>query len=250
MKVTPHQHKNQGPHKWWSVEQRFSTRPRLRCQNFSIDNPLLEPEEVSGSFVNFSKEAIQDKDGNAITNSSHELFRGPSVEFDHNRPTVQISKNYQNLGLPNLAEAINNVNSVAMWGVGTRRVKLSNITWERKIYGLCFYYFTISYEFDIDYDTFDRNILDEGTKALNGRFNPATGDWELVNIGGSPPDPDDPRHYTRVKDLKGENIRVLLDGMGQPLDVTGTSATAVYRRVQFYPEYNFFNLGIPVSLDP
>jgi hypothetical protein len=59
-------------------------------------------------------------------------------------------------------------------------------------------------------------LLDEGNKVLNGQFNPTTGDYEVLNINGQPPNPRNPTHFGRFKDRNGENTRVILDGGGLP----------------------------------
>lgn len=259
MKVSIHQEKKGDPNFYWKVEQKFSTVPRQRCHNTTITDPLLEPTRVGGSFVKYTQEATRDKDNNPILYSSHEPIRGPGVEFDESRPTVQIGNNYLNLALSTFSSMLNTVNSVPMWGLPTRTVKLSNVSWTRNLYGVCYYYYTVDYEFDINFNTFDRLILDEGTKALNGRFDPDTGDWVLKRIGGDLPDPDNPNHFVRIKDLRHENIRAPLNGAGLPAGVrvvTGTAGTGTggtttqvaYKLVQKYKESNFFTLGkIPIS---
>lgn len=215
MKVTPLQEKEGDKVKFWKVEQKFTTaRNNQRCQDATIENPLLEPQRVSGSFIKYTEEAVTDKDGGPITNSSHELIRGPHVEFDKSRPTVQIGQNVLNLGLATFSDMVNKVNSVPMWGLPVRTVKLSSVSWTRNVYGVCFFYYTRDFEFDIIYETFDRTILDEGTKALNGEFDQATGAWTLININGVAPDPGNPDHFNRIKDRRFENIRVpLKDGI-------------------------------------
>ena len=236
----------------WTVEQKFMT-PRLlseRCQDDSIEDPLLEPMRISGSFTKYTQEENKDKDGNLILSSSHELFRGPLVEFDKNRPTVQIGQNKSALGLETFSEMIDTVNDSTLWGLGPRKVKLSNVSWERKLYGTCNFYYTRNFEFDINFDTFDRNIVDEGTKVLRGRYlscETGTGTaatiWEVSAAASG--DPDNPLSFQRFKDCHGENTRTLLDGAGAPL----TDKTAlVFVEFARYSESNFLLLGIPTTL--
>ena len=51
--ITPHGPMNE-PGTLWTWEQLFSTRPLVRCQTVSIENPLNEPATESGSFVDYS----------------------------------------------------------------------------------------------------------------------------------------------------------------------------------------------------
>lgn len=256
-KVSIHQEKKGEPNRWWEIEQEFSTRPLSRCQDIQIEDPLLEPDKVSGSFVKYTVEAAYDRFGNLIKSSSHEMFRGPQVEFDRNRPTVHIEQNRATLELSTFSSMIDTVNSAPLWGLGTRRIKLSAAAWERKVLGVCGYYYTRIFDFDIDYNTFDRDLLDEGTKVLNGHWDKATGHWELDTIGGAAPNPNNPQHFSRYKDRNGENARVILDGNGRPADSvigeagtsTGTdsSGPAGTFHLEYYPESNFLLLGVPTS---
>lgn len=214
--------------RWWFVDHTFSTNLGQRCQDNRIEDPLNEPEKLSGSFVKYKEEASRDRFGNAIKSSSHEMFRGPQVEFDNNRPTVVIEKNFSVLGLDTFAEMVDTVNDATLWGLAKRKIKLSNVSWTRKLFGTCNFYFTRRYEFDINFDTFDREVIDEGTKVLQD--------------GGNK---DDPRDFIRYKDQFGENNRVLLDGMGNAL---ANGAAPINITVEKYDESNFLLLGIPTVL--
>lgn len=227
----------------WEVEQEFSTRSFTRCTERSIEDPLLMPPNISGSFVSYVQEVTRDRYGRALKTSSHEIIRGAQVEFDHSNPTVRIEQNLPALGLSSLCSAMNKVNMTYMWGLGRRMVKLSNASWERKLYGTCRYYYTRSLEFDINFNTFDRYVLDEGTKALNGHMGP-NGTWVVDKIGTTTPNPSNPSHFCQYKDAKGENARVVLNGAGVP---AATLEQAGVLKVEYYGEYNFFSLGIPAS---
>lgn len=222
---------------WWVVEQAFSTRPIYRCQTDSIENPLNEPMQLSGSFVKYTKEVSLDKNGNAILNSAKEPLSGQELEFDHHRATVRIQKNILSLPLTTYTNMMNKVNDATLWGCDPRCVKLSNVSWERKLYGVCTYYYTVTYEFDIDFETFDKEVADRGRRTL--LMPPPTGvplaTWKL-----------NPKNYVIAKDLLDENAGVmLLDGAGNTWDGTGTPGKI---QVQYYKEANFLTLGIPTSL--
>jgi len=213
---------------YWTVTQKFSTKPLSRCQDSNIENPLAEPMNLSGGFNKYTYEATRDRFGNFLKSSSHEQFRGSNVERDGNRPTVSIQKNLITLPLSTFAPMVDTVNSSALWGLNKRMIKLSNVSWARKLYGTCTFYYTVTYEFDIRYDTFDPVILDEGSKVLA--------------VGG---DKNNPNHFIIWKDINGENARILLDGNGGILlDATNP----VSKVAEIYFESNFLSLGIPTSL--
>lgn len=214
----------------WEIEQLFSTRPISEENRNEDKNPLLEPDRISGSFVKFTEEVQKNKDGTALRNSSHERIRGPIVEFDANRPTVTIERNLPNLPLSNLSQLIDNVNDRPMWGLAARQVKLSNVSWNRQVYAINdtqSFYYGVSYEFDINFRTFDRKAVDAGKKVLSKGGN--------VN---------NPKDFEAYKDVNGENTTVFLNGMGAPLE-DGDNPVDIL--IQHYPESNLFQLGLPTS---
>lgn len=212
----------------WLVEQTFSNKPRKRCQDAAIEDPLSEPADISGSFLKYTKEAYTDNSGNLLLNSAYELFRGPAVERDANFPTVSIRMNQASIGLATYASMIDCVNDATLWGLGARKVKLENVTWARKLYGTCSFYYTLTYDFKINFATFDRPIVDEGSR--------------VIIAGGTAGNQD---HYKKKKDPQGENVRILLNGAGAALPA-GSPPYIFTKRL--YDERNLLVLGIPTTL--
>lgn len=213
------------PGKFFGVEMEFSTKPITFkfCKDTQFEDPLLEPNKISGSYVTHSEEATADRFGRPIHNSAHEQMRGAHVEFDQTRAKVTIEQNVINLQLGTLGAMVNTVNDRPLWGMPYRSIKLSSFSWEKKFYGNCSFYYTRKLEFDIRADGFDRDLLDEGTKVLNGHWDLLTAGtgsqgWILDNIDGEPPDPTNPEHFIRFKDRRGENAKVILNGSGKPAD--------------------------------
>ena len=216
---------------WWEVEQTFSTKPLSRCQTDTVTNPLSVPDRISGTFSKYTAEVQKDFYGNPIMSSSHELFRGSSVEFDANRPSVSVERNLATLPLSTFAPMVDTVNNSTMWGMGSRKVKLSNVSWTRKMYGTCTFYYTVKYDFNVRYDGFDRVVYDEGTKILNE---------EIEN-----PNKNNPEHFTRYKDVNGDYSRVFLNGNGKMIKV---NEDPVEIAIKYYRQSNFTTLGLPSSL--
>jgi hypothetical protein len=232
------------PSRVYFATQLFSTKPpepdKMRCNTTQVQSPLLEPPKISGNFSKYTEESAFDRFGVQITYSSFEPIRGRPVEFDNNRPTVRIETNVANLNWPLCAALVDTVNALPMWGLPKRCVKLTNVSWERKFYGTCSVYYTRTLEFEIDYNTWDRNIPDVSNLALRGFFN-AAGHWELRLIGGQLPNPNNPSHYEQIKDRSGNNVRMSLNGGGLPAGVCidlrcsrRTSTTPVTRRALRY----------------
>lgn len=203
------------PNRYFEVEQTFSTETDTkRCQEQQIEDPLLEPQKMSGGYTRYQEEIAYDRFGLPIRNSAHERMQGPLLEFDKNRPTVRIEQNVALLEADVWGPMIDTVNEAELWGFSRRCVKLSNVSWELKFYGQCFYYYTRIFEFEIRTDTFDRDLADEGTKVLRGKW--VGNEWVLIQIDGQDPDPGNPSHFDRYRDRDGNLARTLLDGKGKP----------------------------------
>lgn len=247
----------------WKVQQTFDTKPQTHCydqpgtgtNNNEINNPLLEPRKISGTFTKKRKEAVYDRFGDPVENSAFEMLRGPNVEFDVNYPTVRIEQNVAELQLSLLAELIDKVNEAPMWGLPARCVKLSNVSWEKKYHGQCEIYFTRILEFDIDYNTFDRDVPDEGTKVLRGHWDteegsPTYGQY-LVDADA---DYLNPKDYIRFTDPLHNPCRVRLNGYGVPFDTDETTPgtaddIAGLIHIEYYGQDDLFQLDIPTDLE-
>lgn len=213
----------------WLVEQVFTNKPGKNRQDSPIENPLDQPPDISGSFLKYQKEAYQDRYGDLLLNSSRELMRGNQVEKDANFPTISIKINQAAIGLATYAAMIDGVNDAAMWGLPPRTIKLDNVGWARRVFAwACSYYYTINYEFKIDVNTFDRFLVDKGSRVLMP--------------GGTAGKQDD---YKKTKDKAGENIEVLLNGNGGLL---AAGAPPVVLRKQLYFPVNLLSLGVPSQL--
>lgn len=244
--IRPDQHKEGDPHRFYRVEQTFSTKPVRRCQDSSIQNPVLEPDKISGSFSRYTEENVKDRNSKIVKSSSHEVFTGPQVEWDASRPSVTIEQNRFDLELELLAELVNKVNDAPLWGLAARKVKLSSVSWEEKWYGTCNKYYTRRLEFDINFDTFDRNIPDQGTKVLDGSWDKT--DPNIWNPKAGT-DKNNPRHFIKFTDNKGHPTKTLLDGNGNPLTNSGGAAPVpVDIKFERYTQDNLLKLGIPTTI--
>jgi len=226
----------------WLVTQTFGTKPINRCQDVEVEDPLMEPMRISGSFVKYLKEISEDKDGNVIASISGEKIRGSSMEFDDHRATVRVSQNVAALGLSTFTEMMNTVNDAKLWGLDSRHIKLSNVTWERKVYGTCNYYYTRAFEFEIDFDDFDRSVPDVSRKVLYGSWNQTVPPAYVI---GGLSDKTNLQHYLAFQDPKGNPGEVFLNDNGGPVT---SLADARKIDVEYYGESNFLTLGIPTSL--
>lgn len=232
----------------WDVEVEFTTKADAkRCMEERNTDPLLIPDRISGGSVKYVEEATRDRFGQPIKYSSHEQIRGSQIEFDANRHRITVEQNVPQLELALVNSMLDTVNDSYLWGMPPRTVKLSDFKWTRKFYGLCEVYFERTLEFDVDPRTFDRDILDQGTKVLNGHWGVFAGtgsatesDWVLDNINGAAPDPANPQHFIRAKDRNGENITLPLNGAGLP---AGLLVSNGVRSGPFYVSVRQDNVG-------
>lgn len=223
------QEKEGAPVKFFDITYHASTRPDDVCQDIQIEDPLLIPQKKNGSSIKYVEEATHDRFGRPLLTSSFEQLRGPHVEFDHNRDQIRITQNVALLQLDLCTSMRDTLNAFTLWGLPRRCIKLSDFSWEENYYGQCLVYFTRHFTFDISYKRnpmtglieggFDRDVLDEGSKALKGKFNSTTGEYELTNIAGQPPDPNNPTHFDRFQDRQGNVCRVILNGAGLPAGI-------------------------------
>lgn len=229
----------------WLVDLKFTNKPMKRCCTTTIEDPLLEPQKVSGSFVKYTTKTTKDYLGKVIKNSSLEPV---PIERDASRPTVTISQNVAALGIDTFSQMIDTLNNSTLWGLAKRKIKLSTASWERKYYGVCSVYYTRNFEFEVRFDGFDEaEIVDQGLQRRKGDYK--AGVWV--------PDPTvaaiadnklKPEHMTRIKDAEGNVLPPqLLDGHGN-VNNDPEASIAYLPTVKIYKESNFLTLGIPTSL--
>lgn len=246
---------NKLPIMQYEITQTFSNKPDgKKCKDQQIEDPLLQPPKVSGNTQTYQEEATTDRFGNKIVNSAFEQIRGPQVEFDKNKHVVNIEMNVPELRMDFVLGFIDHVNETELWGNPPRTVKLTEWSWEVKYYGTCYKYYTWKFKFDVDLRTFDRQILDEGTKVLRGDWVRDPSSIRYTDyVSASDADPNNPSDFVKFKDWNGENSRVILNGAGVPIDTgigTGTDSplTEGIIAVEKYEEANMLLLGVPLTL--
>lgn len=251
------------PSTQFNVELTFSTKPIDFFAGDPIDDPLLDPPVVTGAFNRYVEEATFDRFNNQLVTSSFEQIKGYGAEFDAGSHTVHIEHNVANLQLFLCTSLLHKVNDDEMWDMPKRCVKMSTFNWSAQYRGNGVKYYKRIYDFDINPDTFDKTIPDEGYKALRGQFL-KDGRYRVYNIDGAFPDYNNPAHFRRVQDDSGNLFgKVILDGQGLPANVevvydptgpgdTGTGTTHFVEkrvpamiRIEKYLEADLFQLGIP-----
>jgi hypothetical protein len=267
------QEKTGDPAVFYLVECVFSNKwedgKSLRCNNTPIEDPLMEPMKVSGSFSRAQWEAKYDQNGAHLVTSANEPITGPGVTFDYVKPSVRIEQNVASLGLSTFAEMVNTVNAFPLWGVPARCVRLTNAPWERKVHGSCGFFYTRIFEFEVDYYNhdkngnpigFDKEVYDSGSMCLRGQWvtDKDSSDYGKYKIlaGVTSTTPETvltipQSDFMSYKDMNNEHARVFLDGHGRPANaalVGGGTAGGPYSVVlKYHRESDFLLLGIPTD---
>lgn len=227
---------NGEPGIYWHIDLKFTTKPMVRCNTTTIENPLDEPAMIAGGFNPYREEAIFDRNGDLLFMSSLERMTGPEVEIEKGRPVVSVAFNVSTLPLALFSEMMDTgaVNDSTLWGLPARCVRLAEVTWQRYLYGTCSYYYRVNYSFEIKFDTWNRFIIDQGTKC------------KLLDAPLSSTNP----MITPNNPLTGKPDRFFLDGDGNIVFVDqGAPLTDIWvweKELEY--EYNFLLLDIPTSL--
>lgn len=227
--------KRSGAKRLWYLHQTFSTKPLLRCQTAAVASPLLEPTKIGGSFVRQLREATEDNTAQPLVNSAKQRFTGKLVEIDDYRPTIEFEWNQATNPVALLAEYLVDggaVNDSTLYGLSARKIRVSSGSWEKRYYGVCTAYYNVRVGLEVNFDTWDRKIPDEGRMV----FADVLGDGDKAN----------PKNYVRAKDHHGENIEVRLNLAGEIWD--GTTPADPTHTFKLHPEKNLLLLGIPSSL--
>ena len=230
MRVRPD--KTEQPNTTWTVEQLFSTKPLRRCQDTEIEDPLLEPQAIRGSTIKentLEGVPLEDRNGDVIQSISFEPIEG--LSFDASRPQVTIGQNVGTLELGLITSMIDTVNDDVLWGLPARKIKLSDISWSRKVFGTCGFYYTRAFTFEIKNTElgFDEKWREKGSK--------------LLRKDGTLTEPDDWEIATDLKgDIDGEKLITPAGGRA-----AGDGDEGI-RDIEYYSESNFLLLGIPTVI--
>lgn len=252
-----------GPdNQFFDVTQYATTKPTIDCSQDGRTDPLLFPDRVRIESINYVTEVTVDINGDPYANSAWELFRGPQAEYDAHRLRVVIEQNVADLEITLLQSLMHNLNDATMWGFDPRMIKFSGFDAEPKYHSNCEKYWLRRLTFDIASD-FDRCILDEGTKVLDGKWDkdPSSSTFgqyiprraNPFNPFTSDADPNNPNDFIHYVDYNGNPTRVILNGRGVPWDATGVSSGTADDNagsicLQVYDQGNLFLLGVPLDL--
>lgn len=189
---------------------------------------LTRKARIQFSFNKFERVIWIDEDGNPIRNSAGDPFGDP-ILIDDSRPVIVVTRNEDvNAFDVTLAGEYQDVVNAAMWnGFPARTVKCTEIrtSEERKDPSTNLYYYEVNYVFEVKWDTWTRQILDQGFAYLDSSVRKPFLDSE-----GQP-----------ISEPK------LLDGLGEELTDGDPPVTLEFR---VYPDADFsvFNIDFSQAL--
>jgi len=213
--------------KLWHVTANYSTDTGNQNTGAEEENPLDRPAELEWSFVQFTKIAETDLNGEALLNSSGEIF-DPPPEMDDSRPVLRIARNEAAFSAALAVDFMDAVNLDAFFGGQPGQVKVASISAVRQFENDVAFW-RVVYEFHYRRELWDLRVLDQGFHTFDG----VTLDVirELVNNVD-----DGPGTFQPVQ--KPER----LDGMGGRL---APPEASVYLPYQVYKNRTFADLGLP-----
>ena len=190
-------------------------------------NPLTDLVKYSCGFDQFSEIARQTSFGQRIINSVDQVFT-PPPEVDQSRPVYIVQRNEAYINLPGIVDLSDSVNQYAWKGCAPRTVKVKSITPGeiQNRNGIEFY--SVRYEFHINWLTWDLRILNQAT-----RYKDSNGVYQLLPQGQEPA-----TLYVKTDTLVPRGATVSTDAVFYE-DKASAASNVVYLRYRYYKERNF-----------
>lgn len=137
-------------------------------------SPLGQPAEIGWSFAISTEEVDRDIYDNPIVNSSGESF-DPPITKDFHDLVLTVIKNQSDFAQIEAAATIGKLNNDYFYGFSPGKVKCTRYEGRQILSGSGDYY-QVTYEFQIRDDGWQRRILDQGFRDVDGdQFKDSTG---------------------------------------------------------------------------
>lgn len=160
----------------WEVDVTYSTDVKEEPEQ--PESPLDEPPRISWGFQDrrilvpgyYSEAQAPDLTQNyqlGVTNSAGELF-DPQPEMDISEPVLTISKNVATIDQAQFFSLANCVNSDNFYGAEPRQLRLKPPSAESAYDKTIGVYWQVTYGFVFKWDTWDIQVLNQGTYYVNG----------------------------------------------------------------------------------
>ena len=208
----------------YTVKLKASNKAAKRDRSSQPDDPLLEPYEISIGFTRFQKSRQVDINNKPYESTNKNPLDG--ISFDSNRAKVNIGFNHLNDNLSLISQYMDEsaTNDAALWGLGANRVKISEHSAERLLYGKNTYYWHHQFGFEIKPDQWTRREINRDYFVRPAAGQPAV----LV---------------TDVRNNKNPKLTLIAaDGTELP-----DGANPHIIEFEDYPQRDFALLGIPLT---
>lgn len=224
----------------WEVNVTYSTDvgdEDLQSLVQQIDNPLLEPPEITYGFEErriLVPGRYNDPIGppgdkaweQGIFAPNGELFE-PQPEADYADPVIHVRRNLQTIDPQAIRSLANCVNNDSFDGAEPRQLRLKPITASRKFNKNIGFYWEVHYSIVFRFETWDIQLLNQGHYSWPTPGKP-TSVWSTTIK---------PITY---KTVSGEPRLVNLSTNG----MINTTSTPTYTRIRFYREVSFGSLNL------
>lgn len=205
----------------WAITLDFG--PWNPLEHTDTGNPVDQPLRFKLNWTNYPKLATLDKDGNPILNTAYQPY-DPPIEIDGYRGLLTV---YRNEATPSLVALISNesyVNASAWNGFAARTVKVTPIALPERQYSQFTgeIYYPMEYPFEIDSNTWDKNIVNAGLAQINPTMTAPYRVTPILDDSGQP--------------LSGPG---LLDINGKFLHPPVSSSNIIINNHKIYPELDF-----------
>lgn len=134
------------------------------------ENPLDQPLEESLEFAQFERIVDVDADGNPVLNTAGDPF-DPPVTRDDSRPILKIVRNEATFRPVFILGFRDCINESEFRGFPAGTVKCQPIPVRRAWHPIPGYYYIHAYEFHIDEDGWNKPVLSQGLRAIDGSGN-------------------------------------------------------------------------------
>jgi hypothetical protein len=126
-----------------------------------IDNPLLEPLEISTDGILFQRAILFDANNKPIVNAAGERFEEP-IEIDDSRPIVILRRNVANYSPSYSYQYRNAVNGTSFLGAAAKYVKVSKIAGNSAYHQKIGKYAVVTGEFHFNPEGWTRKLINQG----------------------------------------------------------------------------------------
>lgn len=233
----------------WEVEVVYGTAT-IDLTGVNRDDPFAEPPQLSlgaqsrqlvipGFFNDPEHPDAQRNKEIGLVNSAGEKF-DPAAEMEISDPVFTVTKNMQSASIVWLADLANAVNGTEFYGAEPRTFRISAPQATRVYHAAVGYYWSVTFELIYRWDTWDLQLLNEGSFYLDANNKPVNFQGEKGHSRtGLLRDDGKPLHWGQAEQYYGRYMSISeCQTAAIPYDAP------TFKRYRIYRELDFNLLGI------